>query len=305
MQTKIIIAGIGGVGGYFGGLLAKKYAGSAVQVSFIARGEHLNQIRQHGLKVLKGEETFIAKPAVATNDAGAIGLADYILICTKNYDLAGIVAQLKPCIGPNTVILPLLNGIEGVEKIREMVPHALVPAGCVYIVSALKEPGVVANIGNQQKLFFGLDHNTDERLIRLEQLLKDADIEATLSTDISKIIWQKFIFLSSLATATSYFDQPVGRLLEENSAVLTDLITEVVALAKAKGIAVDPDIKEKSIAHYRQLPYEATSSMHRDFAASKQTELESLTGYVVKQADLLQVAVPNFQKAYAQLLRKS
>lgn len=304
MQTKIVIAGIGGVGGYFGGLLAKKYADSPVEISFIARGEHLNQIKKHGLKVSKGDTTFVAKPHLATADASPIGIADYIIVCTKNYDLTGIVEQLKPCIGKNTVILPLLNGIEGVEKIREMVPGTLVPAGCVYIVSAIKEPGAVENIGNQQKLFFGLDSTSDERLAKLEDLLKEAGIEATLSTDILKIIWQKFIFLSSLATATSYFDQPVGQLLEENRDVLTTLITEVVALAKAKGIEVDPEITEKSIAHYQQLPYEATSSMHRDFKASRQTELESLTGYVVKQAALFKLEVPTFKEAYSKLLEK-
>lgn len=304
MQTNIVIAGIGGVGGYFGGLLAKKYVNSDIAVSFIARGQHLDQMRKYGLKVIKGDSSFVAKPRLATADASAVGLADFILICTKNYDLTGIVEQLKPCIGADTVILPLLNGIEGVEKIREMLPNALVPAGCVYIVSAIKEPGVVENIGNQQKLFFGLDNTSDKRLTQLERLLKEADIEAALSTDISKIIWQKFIFLSSLATATSYFDQSVGQLLKENREVLTDLITEATALAKAKGIEVDPDIKQKSMAHYQQLPYEATSSMHRDFMAARQTELESLTGYVVKQAVALNVAVPNFKKAYLQLLNR-
>ncbi|MEE1943538.1 2-dehydropantoate 2-reductase [Pedobacter sp. KR3-3] len=303
-QTKIVIAGIGGVGGYFGGLLAKKYANSAIQVSFIARGQHLEQIRERGLTVIKGEESFIAQPYLATDKANEIGLADYVLICTKNYDLDTIIAQLKPCIGPQTLILPLLNGIEGAEKIRTLLPQTTVASGCVYIVSAIKEPGVVENIGHQQKLFFGIEQVTDERLTKLEHLLQEAGIEATLTTTISKIIWQKFIFLSSLATATSYFDQPVGQLLQTNRETLAQLITEVTTLAKAKGIAVDAAIMDKSMAHYESLPDTATSSMHRDFMANKQTELESLTGYVVKQGQLLGLDLPTFEKAFAGLSSK-
>lgn len=303
-QIKIVIAGIGGVGGYFGGLLAKKYANSTIQVYFVARGKHLEQIRQKGLTVVKGEQTFQARPYLATDRASEIGLADYVLICTKNYDLDTIIAQLQPCIGKQTVVLPLLNGIEGAERISTLLPQNTVASGCVYIVSAIKEPGVVENIGHQQKLFFGIDQVTDQRLDNLVGLLQHAGIEATLTSSISKIIWQKFIFLSSLATATSYFDQPVGQLLRANRETLTKLIAEVATLAKAKGISVDSDIMDKSMAHYETLPDTATSSMHRDFIAKKQTELESLTGYVVRQGRLLGLDLATFEKAYAFLSQK-
>lgn len=302
-RTKIIIAGIGGVGGYFGGLLAKKYADSDVAIYFVARGAHLTQIRKEGLKVLKGEETFIAQPYLATDDVTEIGMADYIIICTKNYDLETMVEQLRPCIGKDTIILPLLNGIAGTEKIRAQLPQTKVLAGCTYIVSAIKESGVVENTGNEQKIFFGLEDSiADERLNTLEYLLKEAGIEATLSPEIAKVVWQKFIFLSSLATATSYFNKTVGQLLEENRETLASLIAEVSQLALAKNIPIATDIVTKSIAHFETLPYPATSSMHRDFMQAKpNTELESLTGYVVKQAQLLHLDTPNFNQAYAQL----
>ena len=112
-QVKIVIAGIGGVGGYFGGLLAKKYAGSdQVQIYFIARGKHLAEIQKQGLKVIKGGNEFIAKPKLATDQAAQIGIANYLIICTKNYDLRQMMHQVQPCIGKDTVILPLLNGIK-------------------------------------------------------------------------------------------------------------------------------------------------------------------------------------------------
>jgi len=305
-HTKIVIAGIGGVGGYFGGLLAKKYTNSNVAIYFVARGAHLAQIKTEGLKVIKGEETFIAQPYLATDDVTEIGTADYIIICTKNYDLETMVDQLRPCIDKDTIILPLLNGIAGTEKIRAQLPQTKVLAGCTYIVSAIKEPGVVENTGNEQKILFGLeDAIADERLNKLEYLLKEAGIEATLSPEISKVVWQKFIFLSSLATATSYFDKTVGQLLEENRETLASLIAEVTQLALAKNIPIAADIVPKSITHFETLPYKATSSMHRDFMQAKpSTELESLTGYVVKQAQLLYIDMPNFNKAYARLANR-
>ncbi|TKC04635.1 2-dehydropantoate 2-reductase [Pedobacter polaris] len=305
-KTKIIVAGIGGVGGYFGGLLAKAYAGNDnIEVYFIARGNHLEQIRNHGLKVIKGNIVFTANPFLATANAAEIGTADYIIVCTKNYDLDEILTEVTPCIDEQTTILPLLNGVEAAEKIRAKFPNNLVPAGCAYIVSAIKDPGIVENMGNRQDISFGLDNETDERLTKLEDLLKSAGIEATLSQEISKLIWEKFIFLSSIATATSYCDKTVGELLEEHRDLLKSLIDEVTAIALAKNIKVDEQTSIRAIAHYESLPFTATSSMQRDFNAKKlKTELNSITGYVVKEGEELNVATPLFKMTYLALLKK-
>lgn len=303
---KIVIAGIGGVGGYFGGLLAKKYADSeTVEIVFVARGEHLQAIQQKGLQVNKGDYNFIAKPHLATANPSDIGIVTYVIVCTKNYDLAEMIAQLAPCIDQQTIIVPLLNGIDGVEVIQSLLPHNLVTYGCAYIVSAIQAPGIVANMGNRQEIYFGLQNQSDERLVTLEKLLKDANIEATHSTNILKVIWEKFIFLSCIATATSYFNQTVGQLLEENNATLTAMIDEVTAIALKKGIDVSPEMKAKAMQHYKTLPYDATSSMHRDYLNFKpQTELNSLTGYVVRQAAQLNVETPIFNSTYTYLLNK-
>lgn len=305
-QTKIVVAGIGGVGGYFGGLLAKAYQdNSEVAIHFIARGTHLKQIQAHGLKVIKGDQTFIAKPHLVTNHPNEIGIANYILICTKNYDLEEILDQLKPCIDQQTVIIPLLNGVEAVEKIKAHFPNHLVAYGCAYIVSVLQEPGIIANMGNRQEIHFGLNHADDERLAKLEKLSHNAEIEATYSQNILPVVWEKFIFLSCIATATSYYDKSVGQLLAQDRDTLINLLNEVRALALKKGINVDPEIIAKAMGHYETLPYEATSSMHRDFSQQKpKTELSSLTGYVVKEADALGLSIPLFRQAYQQLLKK-
>lgn len=302
-KTKIVIVGIGGVGGYFGGLLARSYAeNDGIEIHFIARGEHLNQIENQGLKIIKGDIEFNAKPYLATDDVSKIGLADYVIICTKNYDLEEVLNQINTCVGINTVILPLLNGVEAVEKIRAKFPNNLVPAGCAYIVSAIVKPGVVENMGNRQEIYFGIDGKHEPRLKNLEDLFKFAGIEATLSTEISVLIWEKFIFLSSLASATSYYQIPIGQLLLEKLAQLKNLLKESTAIAIAKQIKVDDLFIEKALNHYRSLPFDATSSMHRDFESKKpKTELDSITGYIVKEGKKLGVQTPLFEKIYIDL----
>lgn len=305
-KTKIVIAGIGGVGGYFGGLLARAYPGNGeLKVYFVARGEHLRQIQKRGLTVIKGDIEFIAEPYLATADATQIGIADYIIISTKSYDLNVILSGLKPCIDDHTIIISLLNGVEAVELLREKFPNNVVPSGFAYIVAAIREPGIVENIGNRQEMFFGLDGETNEDLIKLEDLLKSAGIEATYSQQISKLLWEKFIFLSCIATATSYHQKTVGQLLEQHSKYLQNLLSEVKAIAIKKNIAVDEQITEKAFAHYEELPYGATSSMQRDFDQNKnQTELESITGYVVSEGKKLNIKTPYFESAYLELLKR-
>ena len=302
-KTKIVIAGIGGVGGYFGGLLARSYAGNNdIEIYFIARGAHLNQIKNNGLKVIKGDIEFIAKPHLATDDPTEIGIADYIIVCTKNYDLDAILNQIAPCIGDNTVILPLLNGIIAVEKIKLKFPKNLVPLGCTYIVSAIKEFGIVENYGSKQLIYFGIDQMQNSQLEKLEVLLKFAGIEATLSDRISILVWEKFIFLSSLATATSYYNSSVGKLIEEHLEDVKNLLKEVTAIALANHIKVDQNIIENALTNFKSMPYETTSSMHRDFQSKKaKTELDSITGYLINKGKELGLMSPNFEQAYLAL----
>lgn len=308
-KTKIIISGIGGVGGYFGGLLAKHfYYNENVEINFVARGEHLKEIQKNGLKVIKGEDEFIAKPHIATDNTSEIGIVDFIIIATKSYDLETIIQQLRPCINQDTIILPLLNGVDSKERIKQILPDNIVLDGCVYLVSRLKQVGVIENSGNIQKLYFGLDNFVNDRLRLLESLFKDANIEASLSENISTVIWEKFIFLSPTATATSYFDKCIGELVADNAKLTTTvaLIEEVKQIAKAKQIVVSDDITEKTLTKLKALPFEATSSMHSDFQANKTTnELESLTGYVINEGRKYNLETPMYIKTYAELQKKS
>ncbi len=305
---KILIAGIGGVGGYFGGLLAKHYHHTVeAEICFFARGEHLKKIQQFGLKVIHGNQAFIAIPSLATDNAAEIGIADILIICTKSFDLEKTIDQLKPCINEDSIILPLLNGVDSRKRIQELLPNNLVLDGCVYIVSRLKQAGIIENSGNTQKLYFGLDHFKNERLEHLENLFKQANIDATLSQNISSIIWEKYIFISATATATSYYNNFLGELLKDAEKIKTIqyLIEEVKQLAQAKGISVTEDIVEKNLHRLKSLPFDSTSSMHSDFLNKKnENELESLTGFVIRESQKLQLSTPTYEMAYAKLLKQ-
>lgn len=308
-KKKIIIAGIGGVGGYFGGLLANRfYDNENIEINFVARGGHLKEIQKNGLKVVKGDNEFIAKPTLATDNPAEIGIADFIIIATKSYDLETVVQKLRPSINQDTIILPLINGVDSKERIKKYLTDNIILDGCVYIVSRLKQEGVVENSGNIQKLYFGLDNFVDDRLRFLESLFKDATIEASLCENISTVIWEKFIFLSPIATATSCFDKCIGEIISDNEMLTMTiaLIEEVKQIAKAKQIFISDDITEKTLTKLKTLPYEATSSMHSDFRANKPaTELDSLTRYVINEARKYNLETPIYIKTYEKLKKKS
>jgi 2-dehydropantoate 2-reductase len=306
-HLKIVIAGIGGVGGYFGGLLAKEYQDSGyIEICFLARGQHLQAIQEKGLRVIKGDDSFTAFPSIATNNADEIGIANLVIICTKGYDLESVIEQLKPCINNNTIILPLLNGVSSTSIIKQHFPENTVLQGCVYIVSQLKEPGVVENSGNIHKLFFELASERGEELMQYETIFREADIEAICTPDIATVVWEKFIFLSPMATTTSCYNKRIGEILAdpETALLLKLLIGELTNVAKAKQIALNETIEEKTFAKIGTLPFESTTSMHLDFTKNKaRTEIETLIKYVIAEGEKHNVPTPTYMQLYDRLIR--
>lgn len=307
MKTKIAIVGLGGVGGYFGGMLAKHYAENPeVEIYFVARGEHLKKIIENGLILITENGTFHISPTLATDNVAEIGIVDYIIMTPKSYDLDSTVAQIKPMIGANTVILPLFNGIDNSERIRVLLPDTEVWDGCCYIVAKINKPGVVENSGSVHRLVFGNQNQTNERLLAFEKILKEAGLEAEFHDDILTSIWRKFLFISSSASLTSYFDVTYGALLNDEFRKKTfdDLLIEFLQVANAEGIAVDNTDVERLILQIESLPFETTTSMHRDFKAGKNTEVNSLTGIVVKLGKKHGIDTPTYEKIYHTLTER-
>ena len=197
---KIAIVGLGGVGGYFGGKIAKKYAGSAEhQVVFVARGAHLAAIRRDGLLLKAVEGDFRVRPDLATDNPTEAGQCDLVLFCVKEYDLETAAAALVPLLHEKTVVLPVLNGVDIAERLRSLLPRGVVLSGCVYISAFIEAPGIVRQVGGTCQLLFGPDEGQAERYRLLETLLKEAGIKAELSASIAVPLWSKYLFVSPMA----------------------------------------------------------------------------------------------------------
>ena len=307
MKTNILIAGLGGVGGYYGGMLARQFEKNPeIDIHFYVRGEHLKKVKANGLKVIAETEEFVCHPTLATDNATEAGKQDYIFLTTKSYDLEQTLEQLKPCIQANTIIIPLLNGVNISQRIRDYLPGTEVWEGCVYIVGRLKEPGVVQSSGGIHDLFFGHDAAEKSRLLFIEKILKDAGIETTLSDNIRMIIWRKFIFISTTASLTSYYNVGFRDVLttEERKAMTLAFMREVAELAAAEGVVFKTDIIETTIRHIEKLPFGTTSSMHSDFLAGRQTELETLTGIILKLGEKYSIETPVCKNIYQALKNK-
>ena len=304
---KILIVGLGGVGGYNGGMLARKYANNPdIQVDFLVRGEHMLQIRKHGLKVIAETETFVAHPHLATDNASEIGIADYIVMCTKSYDLEQTIAQIKPCVGTHTVIMSLLNGVGIYPIIRSLLPDTEVWEGCTYIVGRKVEPGVVQSSGGVHDVFFGFQNTTSERLLQMERIWQEAGIEAVFSPEILNVIWKKYFFISTTASLTSYFDVSFGALLSDphRKATLVGMLSELLLIAQAEGIPAEQSWADRVLPWLERLPFATTSSMHTDFTNKYKTEVENLTGTAMRLAQKHDIDTPIYNKVYAALSAK-
>jgi 2-dehydropantoate 2-reductase len=308
-KIKIVVAGIGGVGGFFGSLLANLFYNSkSVDICFIARGENLKVIKSDGITMRTGDLILIAMPRVVTDNPADIGIADYIFVCTKSYDLEEMIASLQPCIGSHTVLIPLLNGVAHYDLLNKLLPASTILKACVYCVTRLMAPGHIYNFGDLKKIVFGTDGEITERQRLLESLLKEATIDASLTDKITPAIWEKFLFISPLATATSFFNSTIGQILEDpnKSKMLAELAEEIQAVALAKGIEVDEQNIQKIFKRLHSLSYKYTSSMHSDYKkGKKKTELEALTGYVIEQGRLLHIQTPAYIRAYEGLTNKA
>jgi 2-dehydropantoate 2-reductase len=305
MQTRIGVLGLGGVGGYFGGLLAKEYAkAKTVEIIFIARGETQKNIKESGLKISTDEGETIVYPDLVSDNPEVIGTLDYLICATKTYDIETSFESYRKCITKNTVILPLYNGVDATERISKIFPENIVFQGCVYIVSMIVKPGIIKKIGPYEKLFFGSKSTPDSKAARLQSIFEKAKIESYLVDNIEETVWEKFIFISALASATSYLNQNIGQILSnpENKQIYVSLLHEIALVASAKGLKMPDNIVEQTITKLEKSPQEATSSMHRDFMDHHKTELASLTEYVVKKGIKYVVPTPIYQMVLSKLL---
>lgn len=307
-MTKIGILGVGGVGGYLGGMLEEAYGRSPdIEIVFITRPGTAAIMREKGLHIITPKEDKIIFPGNIVDDPHSAGALDALLFCTKTYHLDETLPSLEECITEDTLILPLMNGVDGSEHIRQAYPHAKVLEGCIYIVARLLEPGVVKIGSESHSVFLGSDMIDTKRLEWLETLLRQAGVNAKIPEDIRKTVWEKFLFISCIASSTTYFDASIGQVLDTpaRKKVLESLLKEFIAVAKAHGIALGPDSFEETLDKMKKLPYEATSSMHGDAKKGGKTEYRSLTEYVSELGHKYDINTGTFDMILAELTERA
>ncbi|OPZ40476.1 MAG: 2-dehydropantoate 2-reductase [Synergistetes bacterium ADurb.BinA166] len=178
---KIAFVGLGGVGGYYGGTAARACEGGEHRVSFLARGEHLRVIRERGLTVRTVDGEFVARPYAASDDPEELGRSDLVVFAVKGYDLDAAARAASRLVGPDTVVLPLLNGVNNPAVLAEALPPCRILNGCVYISARIEEPGLVVQSGGSRKLFFGPEDGVTEPFAPMLSFLRGAGIDAVLT----------------------------------------------------------------------------------------------------------------------------
>ncbi len=277
---KIAIIGTGGVGGYFGGKLAQ--AGN--DVTFIARGEHLKAIRNSGLTVKSILGDFKIENVKATDKITDLDKPDLIILGVKAWQIKEIRTDIKTIMQPNTLVLPLQNGIMAADELSEKIDKKNILGGLCRIISKIESPGVIKHLGVKPTIVFGeLDKSKTERISEIHKLFTAAGIESKISGDIEADLWRKFIAICvSGLLAVSHTTYGELRELKETRKMMIDLLSEIYLLSQKIGVKIEPDFLEKTISFIDTFPYKTTSSLTRDVWEGKPSEIEYQNGTVVK-----------------------
>jgi 2-dehydropantoate 2-reductase len=298
---KILVMGTGGVGGYYGGLLAQQ----GNNVTFIARGAHLYALRHDGLTVNSVHGDFKVSPAQATDEPINVGSVDLILFCVKTYHTDQAVQAIRSAVGHHTVVMSLQNGIDAAERIGKVIGPEHVIGGATWLSSAVEAPGVIKQVSQFRRIVFGeLAGGRSERIQSIFDVLNQTGITVEISEDIRKVLWTKFVFISAASSLGSLTRLPMGdyRSVPEARDLLSRIMQEVEALARAEGIALDSDVVARSLEFVDNSAPHIKASMQLDVESGRRTELESMVGVIGRKGRELGVATPAADFVYASLL---
>ena len=297
---RIAMMGSGGLGGYFGARLVK---GGAAEVHFIARGAHLEAMRSQGLRI-EGPEPFEIRPVQATADPREVGPVDLVMLCVKLWDTEAAIAQIQPMIGPETAIVSFQNGVLKDRTLRAAFDERRIMGGVGYVATTIEAPGVIRQTGPMQRLVFGeFDGSRSPRGEALLAACLAGGINAELSTEILREIWQKYVFLVGLSGCTTAMRSTVGpiRSNPQTRAFLLDVMREVVAVGRAHGVPLAEDYAQVRLRLADDVSPDMTSSMHHDLQRGNRLDQRWLSGGVVELGAAKGVPTP-LNRAIADIL---
>ncbi len=299
---RVAVFGTGAVGGYFGGRLAQ----SGSDVTFIARGAHLEATRENGLNVESLAGNFMVHPAQATSDPDAGGEVDLVILGVKAWQVPEAARVMKPMIGANALVLPLQNGVDAPRQLSEILGSRHVVGGLCRLMSLIKAPGVIHHMGAAPYIAFGeLDGPPSGRLEQLAQLFSSAQgVSAEAVTDIQAALWNKFLLIAPWGGVGAVTRVPIGtiRELPETKALLQGAMQEIFDLAAAQNISLPPDAVARMVTFVNKLPADGLASMQRDIMDGRPSELFEQTGAVHRLGKQFGVATPVNTFIYGSLL---
>jgi 2-dehydropantoate 2-reductase len=293
--------GSGGVGGYFGARLVQ----GGADVTFIARGAHLAAMRSNGLTVESAHEPIHLAGVRATDDPRTIGQVDMVLFSVKLWDTENAARSLLPIMGPETGIISLQNGVQKEDMLRDFFGAEAVMGGVAYLATTIGRPGVIVQTGAMQRMIFGeYDGRRSGRAEALLAAARAGGINAEISSDVRRALWEKYVFLVALSGSTSTIRLPLGpiRSHPQTRQFFLDLMRETVAVGRAHCVALPADYAEQRLAFIDKLPADMTSSMHHDLERGRPLELRWLSGGVVEMGAAAGVPTPANRSVYDALV---
>ena len=297
-SVKIAVFGAGGVGGYFGGRLAL----AGAEVHLIARGAHLEVLRQDDLRVKSVFGDFeVSLPA--TDDPSDIGPCDYVLFTVKSFDTEVAASELQPLLHDDTAVISLQNGLDNEERLAAEIGRGHVMGGVAYIFSTIAEPGVIEHTGGPASLIHGeLDGDRSDRALRFQTWCERAEgMEAELSDAVHTALWDKAVFICAQAGMTATVRLPLGEIRSREASwrMYRQIMEEVFNVAKATGVELPDGTVDKWVEFANELDGDAYSSLHYDLTHDKPMEIEALHGEVVRRGQEHEVDVPMNEAVYA------
>lgn len=295
---RIAVMGSGGVGGYFGAMLAR----AGQEVAFVARGRHLAAIRERGLLVRSARGEMRIDNPVASDDPAALGRCDAVLFAVKLWDTETAARAIGPMLGDDSVVIPFQNGVESIERVGCALGARHVMGGAAYIAATVAEPGVIAQTGSMARLRFGTVQPEQERAARaFLEACTGAGINAELAADIRRVLWEKFVFLSAMSGVTAATRQAIGVIRgdPELRAILEGAMREALAVGRARGIDLGEAFVAQQLAFADGLPAEMKSSMLNDLLAGNRLEAPWLSGAVARMAREAGLVAPVSATLYA------
>ena len=300
---KFAILGSGAVGGYFGAKLAR----AGQDVTFIARGAHLEAIRANGLAVKSPTLGDFHVRAAAESDTTKIGPVDVVMVAVKAYDNATALPMLTPMIGPDTVVLTLQNGVDSVNEVAAVVGEAHVLGGTTYVATALEGPGLIVQTGVHRSIIFGEvfgEHRqVSPRVQAVADIFATADIQVTPVADARVPIWDKFVYLVAFSGFTGASRLAIGHLWKfpHVQEMFYATSREIAAIAQAEGVTISANRFDTLKDYMDHIPPTTRSSLLIDLEQGKRIEVEALQGAAVRRAQRLGVPVPITATLYAVL----